>query len=348
MTAPCDAAPEDGAVPAEGELYTEEVPWSSGHGHAPWPPHPADQALIDGMPAHLKAQRVIDYDAARWPFRAALHAIVCPEHPLGALETLHLGAEAGTRYVGPGVKPPKHAGRSCFAKRWQNRETDAATTEAGAAFRALLGRFVEEVVTPLLADADGAGGGGDTVYQRLPTFRYHAPGERSTGTRHRDYGYKRQPTEVNVWLPVTGPIAGSNGLYCESVPGKGDFAPFECRVGQAVLFWGNQCEHFSTPNATDTTRVSIDFRVVREDLYTEDYVAPYGDGIARFRRGYGYTDLAEERTWRRVGGQKHPVRGKPSAAAVAAKVDGEAAVSEAAEGEEVKAPPASEGAEEET
>jgi hypothetical protein len=33
-------------------------------------------------------------------------------------------------------------------------------------------------------------------------------------------------------------------------------------VGEALMFYGNQCVHYTTANVTDATRVSIDFRVV--------------------------------------------------------------------------------------
>ena len=42
-------------------------------------------------------------------------------------------------------------------------------------------------------------------------------------------------------------------------------------VGQCVLFWGNQCLHYTLPNDTDTTRVSIDFRVVPKSYYQTVY-----------------------------------------------------------------------------
>jgi hypothetical protein len=44
--------------------------------------------------------------------------------------------------------------------------------------------------------------------------------------------------------------------------------------GTAVLFWGNQCKHYSTPNTCTITRVSLDFRVVRADDFIGDYIHP--------------------------------------------------------------------------
>ena len=49
------------------------------------------------------------------------------------------------------------------------------------------------------------------------------------------------------------------------IPGDGVYVPFKAEWGEAVLFWGNQCSHYSTSNTADTTRVSLDFRVRNEE-----------------------------------------------------------------------------------
>lgn len=56
-------------------------------------------------------------------------------------------------------------------------------------------------------------------------------------------------------------------LYVESVRGGGDFSPIECGYGEYVRFHGNSCEHFTELNLTGRSRVSIDFRVIRESEY---------------------------------------------------------------------------------
>ena len=66
----------------------------------------------------------------------------------------------------------------------------------------------------------GVGGAGprEVVYQLEPTLRVHMPGQRALGAKHVDYSYKRQPTELNVWLPLT-PVGEGNTLWAESTPG---------------------------------------------------------------------------------------------------------------------------------
>ena len=47
----------------------------------------------------------------------------------------------------------------------------------------------------------------------------------------------------------------------------------EVEPGELVLFWGNQLEHHTLPNKTDSTRVSFDVRVLLADYYDGDLAA---------------------------------------------------------------------------
>ena len=78
-----------------------------------------------------------------------------------------------------------------------------------------------------------------------------------------------QASEINVWLPLTR-VYGANTLWAESVPGKGDFRPFDLAYGQAAVFYGNRCRHYTMANTTPTTRVSVDFRVVPGQRFEAD------------------------------------------------------------------------------
>lgn len=95
-------------------------------------------------------------------------------------------------------------------------------------------------------------------------------------------------------------------LLCNAqAPDAGDFSAFRSEAhGRAVLFWGSQCNHYSTKNTAETTRVSLDFRVVRADDFIDGYVSPLtdpsgkGGGAAFLNRGGHYTDTSTERAWR--------------------------------------------------
>jgi hypothetical protein len=85
----------------------------------------------------------------------------------------------------------------------------------------------------------------------------------------------------------------SNSLTAESAPGRGNFTPFDVRggFGSVVVFWGNQCKHYTVPNTTGVSRVSLDFRVCPMSLFdrTSTYVLggfyAHMDAAGRVTRG---------------------------------------------------------------
>ena len=94
---------------------------------------------------------------------------------------------------------------------------------------------------------------------------------------HTDAQYFHQPTEVNLWLPLT-PAHGSNSLFAESAAGVGDFKPFECLVGagECVQFYGNGVRHFTKTNETDITRCSLELRIIPAPLFIAGWRSPRG------------------------------------------------------------------------
>ena len=145
-------------------------------------------------------------------------------------------------------------------------------------------RLLREVVLPAVQSKLGCNVG--ILYQKEPNFRCHLPG---TGhllvKKHCDADYHHSPNEVNFWLPLT-PCYSTNTLWSESSPGVGDFHPFQLVPGQIMQFYGNQCVHYTMPNETDATRMSIDFRVIPLDHYIERYPKSHRrDGQARFAPG---------------------------------------------------------------
>ena len=95
-----------------------------------------------------------------------------------------------------------------------------------------------------------------------------------------------------MWIPLVERVWGSNSLYCESSPGAADFAPFEATRGQFVVFYGNQAVHYTLPNTTDATRVSLDLRVVPLPLFAPAWTSP--KGTVPFRLGEYYTCTSAE------------------------------------------------------
>ena len=79
---------------------------------------------------------------------------------------------------------------------------------------------------------------------------------------------------------------GANSLWCESVPMKGDYAPFTVNYGEAVLFWGNRCRHYTVANDSGVTRVSFDFRFLFRRFYDPHMENIYGGPTAFLLGGY--------------------------------------------------------------
>eukprot|EP00873_Tetraselmis_striata_P045652 jgi/Tetstr1/465916/TSEL_010530.t1 len=177
--------------------------------------------------------------------------------------------------------------------RWNASTRDKSFP--GSKFGQALTRFVREVVFVGMAPRGGwpAGAGAATdqlVYQARPSLRVQPPGQH--GIRlHTDREYHHQPAELNWWVPLT-PTAGTNTLWLESEPGRGDYAPVELLPGQALRFYGNACRHYTQANGTAATRVSFDLRVCRGDMFDADspVSAPPGGG-QRFAIGGYYTQL---------------------------------------------------------
>jgi hypothetical protein len=132
------------------------------------------------------------------------------------------------------------------------------------------------------------------LYQAIPTFRVHLPGNKAVGgISHRDSDYNHPKKEVNFLVPLTS-MFDSNSMFKESKPGLRDFKFVNLKPGDMLRWDGANCEHGNIPNTTGVTRVSFDFRVIYpEDLTLEDQdrsTVAYG---SRFRLGEYYRSSSE-------------------------------------------------------
>lgn len=141
--------------------------------------------------------------------------------------------------------------RQRLASLRAGRPAGAETT----AFVEVYKRFVRDVIRPSMEEEV-------VIFEANPNLRILTVGGKALTGSHKDADWGHVPQEINFWLPLV-QVYGSNSLWLESDPGRGDFQPACGDVGQVLRFYGNQCLHFSRDNCTDTTRVSLDFRVVR-------------------------------------------------------------------------------------
>eukprot|EP00931_Biecheleriopsis_adriatica_P041509 TRINITY_DN23718_c0_g1_i3.p1 TRINITY_DN23718_c0_g1~~TRINITY_DN23718_c0_g1_i3.p1 ORF type:complete len:523 (+),score=89.89 TRINITY_DN23718_c0_g1_i3:38-1606(+) len=116
-------------------------------------------------------------------------------------------------------------------------------------------RYVKDVIRPHLGEQY-------LLFQSNVNVRLHIQGSKPIVGPHTDGDYKHSAWEINFWVPLT-QTSGSASLWAESLPGLGDYHPFEGTYGDAFRFYGSRCLHYTKDNITDGTRVSMDFRVVR-------------------------------------------------------------------------------------
>lgn len=133
-----------------------------------------------------------------------------------------------------------------------------------ARFREIYEKFLKECIRPLYDDS--------IVYQKIPTFRVHLPGNIAVGEFHKDKWYRdstwhEQTQEKNFFLPFTNAYDG-NTIWVESVEDKADYSPMKVEYGECVQWDGVNLTHGNKTNDTIHSRVSVDFRIIELSNYT--------------------------------------------------------------------------------
>jgi hypothetical protein len=125
--------------------------------------------------------------------------------------------------------------------------------------------FLTDVIKPRFNE--------EIVYQKIPTFRIHLPGNVSVGEFHKDKDYRNKEwaekvKEVNYYIPLT-KAYGTNTIWTESKEDKGDFKSIDSSYGECVEWEASKLTHGNKDNVTSITRVSFDFRVIPKSRYIE-------------------------------------------------------------------------------
>lgn len=102
----------------------------------------------------------------------------------------------------------------------------------------------------------------ELIFQKIPTFRVQlSNGNLAVGEWHKDKSYNHSTSEVNFWLPFT-ETNEYNTIWLESKEDKGDYKPYLVKYGEILIFNGANLMHGNKENVSESTRVSIDFRLV--------------------------------------------------------------------------------------
>jgi hypothetical protein len=127
----------------------------------------------------------------------------------------------------------------------------------------LYDKFILNVIRPLYNE--------EIVYQKIPTFRLHFPGNIAVGEWHKDKWYRdaewhEEVKELNYYLPFTNAY-GTNTIWVESEEDKGDYKAMDVKYGECVQWNGANLTHGNKKNITNSTRISVDFRVIPYSKY---------------------------------------------------------------------------------
>lgn len=117
------------------------------------------------------------------------------------------------------------------------------------------------------------------IYQRIPTFRFQLPGSVAVAEFHTDRMYGHGDGEVNVWVPLVDAL-GTCALRIEKCSRSGRLEAEPVKYGEYLVFDGVNLRHGNSPNQSDLTRVSFDFRVAA----AADFVPQVGRSISAGRR----------------------------------------------------------------
>ena len=178
----------------------------------------------------------------------------------GNLESLHLQPVSDAASTPPALHKAQVQAQLASAASLEERKKQKRSYRRHAGWAAFLDsywEFVHDVILPHLE-------GYDLLVQEVPVLRCVLPGSVAPSKPHCDADYFHDPSELNFWVPLTA-VEGSNSLFCESAPGRADFAPFQLQYGEIMRFYGNRCRHYTVPNDS-SVRVSFDFRVIPAHL----------------------------------------------------------------------------------
>ena len=121
------------------------------------------------------------------------------------------------------------------------------------------------------------------IYQTTPSFRIQLPNNIAVGGNKTDdpekYGWHRDTDENynhpsfehNFIIPLT-EASETSTIHIETSPYSNKFTAAKMKVGQFFKFNGGECLHGNKPNKTGKSRISLDFRVVLESDYNQEYL----------------------------------------------------------------------------
>ena len=196
----------------------------------------------------------IDYSIVKYPFREIIEYWFEQESilPISGLSNLHYHK---TYDLFDRKHDQSTIWHKCFYKKIRE----------DSVFDSYYKAFLEDKVKPRFNE--------EIVYQKIPTFRVHLPGNVSVGEFHKDKDYRNKEwaekvKEINYYVPLT-KAYDTNTIWAESEEDKGDYSTIVADYGECVEWDASNLTHGNKDNITNFTRVSFDFRVISKSRYID-------------------------------------------------------------------------------
>jgi hypothetical protein len=134
-------------------------------------------------------------------------------------------------------------------------------------------RFIEENIKPLFP-------GEKIVYQATPNLRFSFPNSTAIGRRthvdpspdiiglHKDADFGHSLDEINIVVPIT-EMFDTNSIYFETDVESQEYENLNLKQNEFFIGYLNQLRHYNCINATEKTRISLDFRIIPFSKYKE-------------------------------------------------------------------------------
>ena len=175
-----------------------------------------------------------------------------------------------------GIFPPGGLERLHFYKSYDlfERQNDQSTIWHKCFYKMIREDDIfDNIYTDFLSQYIKPRFGEEIVYQKIPTFRVHLPGNISVGEFHKDRHYRDEDwankvQELNYFMPLT-KAYGTNTIWAETEEDLGDFQEIRADYGDCVEWSATKLTHGNKQNLTSVTRVSFDFRVIPKSRYVE-------------------------------------------------------------------------------
>jgi len=135
-------------------------------------------------------------------------------------------------------------------------------------------QFVNDYIKPLFSD------GSPIVIQKTPNIRISFPNSAAIGKfeqengdvigLHKDSDFGHHSDEINIVIPIT-KMFDTNSIYYEPTPDSNmstdNYINLNLKTNEFFIGNFNKLLHYNRLNNTGSTRISLDFRIIRYNDY---------------------------------------------------------------------------------